>query len=689
MRTLAKAKLALICMFVISNCVHAQQENPNQATSTAAALDSIFNPQRATERKSMGLLQRSFLDLVEDAQPKLEIAIVVDGTDSMTAALNGVRSAFSQMAEDLARYKDRVSFQVVVFRDVAAASGEISFPLNISNHDFTSDITLVQKGLASVAPESGAPFFHELIDLGVHEAITKLNWSTDPDVTRWILIFGDAPPLSEQWDDEKTKSRRRYSTQLLVTRAREKGIRISCVLCESHAEVEEAYTLALTETRQFMSQLANETDGLMLDLSYDNIRDALAKASQKPRPEYQETPINTITKEDVQRVRDDAERNKLVFDPHRQTRLAILPYAPLQQISFDPDRPEVQFATELRYKLRQLPGVSVKSPRQVEQVLIPLRDQGVKNEDLLKAVADRLRVDYLMWGKMEQGQQTTTITPLVVESGTGKIVTFPGARISSDQSTAGLVASNILKNVLAPDATILAKLNQQETTLLRPVSHQTASAMPLMGAFEALEQCTAVVANSPESVELLRKAKRQLDRFLEMEDDNALAHYLLANYHYNQALAANLQGQKDVATESMKEFVRALRKAYGLRNRDIHDNLETEIEGMYELLVRKDVPAAIKVFQSLTEVTEDTNLHFARRAHWMLAGIYAGDWGVSTEFSDPQQLRSHLIHILGFFESSPEADFIRQSLRWDSEDGKTQFRYLPHTNQQVTNLIET
>ncbi|MEZ6117712.1 MAG: hypothetical protein R3C28_14230 [Pirellulaceae bacterium] len=54
---------------------------------------------------------------MEDAQPKLEIAIVVDGTDSMAAALNGVRSAFSQMAEDLARYKDRVSFQLVVYRD--------------------------------------------------------------------------------------------------------------------------------------------------------------------------------------------------------------------------------------------------------------------------------------------------------------------------------------------------------------------------------------------------------------------------------------------------------------------------------------------------------------------------------------------------------------------------------------------
>ncbi|MEZ6117714.1 MAG: hypothetical protein R3C28_14240 [Pirellulaceae bacterium] len=160
--------------------------------------------------------------------------------------------------------------------------------------------------------------------------------------------------------------------------------------------------------------------------------------------------------------------------------LAILPYAPLQQISFDPDRPEVQFATELRYKLRQLPGVSVKSPRQVEQVLIPLRDQGIKNEDLLKAVADRLRVDYLMWGKMEQGQQTTTITPLVVVSGTGKMVTFPGARMSSDQSTAGLVATTVLKSVVTADATMLAKLNQQEATLLRPVSHQTESAMPLM-----------------------------------------------------------------------------------------------------------------------------------------------------------------------------------------------------------------
>ena len=56
-------------------------------TVAGAALESIFSPRRAPAQKTMGLLQRSFLDLVESSEKALEVALVVDGTDSMAAEI--------------------------------------------------------------------------------------------------------------------------------------------------------------------------------------------------------------------------------------------------------------------------------------------------------------------------------------------------------------------------------------------------------------------------------------------------------------------------------------------------------------------------------------------------------------------------------------------------------------------------
>ena len=83
-----------------------------------AALRAIFSPRRSPAHRTMGLSQRTFLDLVEESKPKLEIALVIDGTESMDAALAGVRDSLAQMMGDLELYKqNEVSYQVVVYRD--------------------------------------------------------------------------------------------------------------------------------------------------------------------------------------------------------------------------------------------------------------------------------------------------------------------------------------------------------------------------------------------------------------------------------------------------------------------------------------------------------------------------------------------------------------------------------------------
>jgi hypothetical protein len=69
--------------------------------AVSAALQTIFSPHRSPAHRTMGLSQRTFLDLVEQSKRKLEVAFLIDATDSMESALNDVRTALSQWMGDL------------------------------------------------------------------------------------------------------------------------------------------------------------------------------------------------------------------------------------------------------------------------------------------------------------------------------------------------------------------------------------------------------------------------------------------------------------------------------------------------------------------------------------------------------------------------------------------------------------
>ena len=254
--------------------------------ATEAVLSSIFSPLRAPAAKTMGLVQRNFLDLVEVSHSKLQVVLVIDGTESMGTEIEGIRHSLHQMVEDLRRYRE-VSFQLVVFRDEGAASGVVSFPLDTPQGAFTSDPEALHAAIEKIKPESGAPYYPELIDLGIHRALTELKWSSDQDTARWLLIFSDAPPFDEGFEEQAAKAVRRFATQQLVSTANRLDIKINCVLCASRSEDKPVYEQVLTKTRQFMSQVSTGTGGLMLDLSYPDIRAALEKAAQVERVTYE------------------------------------------------------------------------------------------------------------------------------------------------------------------------------------------------------------------------------------------------------------------------------------------------------------------------------------------------------------------------------------------------------------------
>lgn len=671
----------LFCVLLISVDT-ASAQNDNASTPAGAALSTIFSPTRAPQRKTMGLLQRSFLDLADQGDAELEVAIVVDGTDSMATELAGVRSSIHQMLADLKRYRQsEVRAALVIYRDTGSPSGECVVPLS----RFTANEQEIAKAVESLVPESGAPFFHELSDVGIHTALTQLPWTEDPRVQRWILMFGDAPPYAEGFQDPKhPTARRRYATELLVALAARKNVRINSVLCTSSENVVEPYDKAVDETRDFMNRLASGTDGLMLDLSYPEIRTALIDADRQP--EIALAKIEPIAAIDLAAARraEAAPANAMTT-----VSLAILPHAPFSNMTFDPRSEAVQVSTALRHRFSQLPGVRVVSPVDIERQLRRVRADGIDGENMLRGLAARLGVDYVVWGRVEPNTPVVHTAAYRRRDGERVVeVSFGGDR---GQLTSALLTA-VSKEAGAGDeawsglSKRIASLSL-ESGIDQPLAADEATSRELLAALEALERALAAPAGEEASVQLLKQADASIRAAIAAEPRNALGHWLSANVAYNQAARLFQNGEVEAAEARMREMKSSLRRAVRERDSVKLPSLVTEIEADHALLVARDASEAIEKYKQLTSL--DSPPASQLRAHWMLAGIYAGDWGVAESATDPALARDHVIQILANWPESPEATLLKQWLRWDESTEQTDFNYLPQINVTLSQTTET
>lgn len=669
--------------------------DPPPRPAAELALESIFSPRRAPAAKTMGLLQRSFLDLVEVTQPKLEVAVVVDGTESMGESLGGIRRAIGMLVEDLQRYKgQQAAFQLVVYRDLDAPSGEVQFPLNTSGLAFSSDRELIVSAVAKLQAESGAPYFPELTDLGIHKALTELAWSEDDQTSRWLLVFADAPPFDPGFDEAASGSRRRFDTQQLVHIASRKGIKINCVLCPSRDEDRAAYTQLLDRTQQFLNRLATDTGGLMLDLSYPDIRQALEQAAAAQPVAYRE--IGRITRGDVDAARAEAAARQPALAPEQRLRLVVLPHLPLASMAFEPDRAEVQLAAELRHKLRMLPRVEVKSPVAAERQLAALRARGLADAQLLQTLASVLDVDYVVWGTMSQQDGSVLVESAIYDRVAGRRLVQKSIRTSADLPAThigGQLASDLLREAAGSgaDRQLAAAFSRLPgdprfaTALLTPVSNAAPVRSELLAGLETLEHALAFPAGDPAGLDLLAKAESHLAKAGGPSGDpaNPLGQMLLGSCLFNRAQSLLNAGQAEQAAAHSRRCLQAVNNAYRFRNNSEYDFLKTEIEADYDLLVKKDFAAAIQRYEQLAQGDPQTPLTSALRANWMLAGIYSGDWGTPAEFTDQAKSRQRLIRILALWPESREAEFIRRNLRWDETKGGSQFAHFPQEQNAV------
>ncbi len=671
---------------------HAAAQDPAPA-STEAALVSVFSPRRAPDVKTMGLLQRSFLDLLEESRPKLEVALVVDGTESMEAELDGIRRSLSQMVADLVRYKgSEVSFQLVVYRDVGAGE-EVELPLRVAGGGFTRDTSLLEKAFVELQTGTGAPYFPELVDLGIHKALTELNWSDASDTTRWLLVFGDAPPFAERFEEADNQARRRVATEQLIATANRLDIRVNCVLCPTRPKDQAVYEQVLRDAQEFMSRVSTETGGLMLDLSFPDIRQALEEAAKPAPAEYQQ--ISGITRQDVEAARQQKPPALDIEGQAGPARIAVLPHMPLEELDFDPSREAVQIATELRHRLRQIPGTELKSPVAIERRYEILRARGVRGPEMLQVLAQALDVDYIVWGAIARRQGTVQVQSAIYSGTDGRLLVEDSRR--EQELEINLMTGRLMRNLVnkavstnrdrrltATFASLRGKTRPQ-TALVSAIAANPEARSELLIGFENLERALEFPVAAREGLDLLAAATTSLEQAVADDPANPLAQLLLANAYYNQFQALETQGQGPEAEKSHGNFESALRKAYAFRSQsDDFAYVRREIEADYALLISHEYPAAIAAYQELAGIDPETPLHTALRANWMLAGIHAGDWGLAVaapDLVDPVKARQYLVKILAHWPDSDEAKFIRKNLRWDDEEGRSQFEHFPRLGQ--------
>lgn len=651
-------------------------ETTSNATPSAAgsALSTLFSPSRAPKRKTMGLLQRSFLDLASQADQELEVAIVIDGTDSMAAELAGVRQSINEMLADLRKHRNNaVRVALVVYRDHGSPSGEVSIPLKV----FTDDDAAINAAVASLKPESGAPFFHELPDLGLQTALTGLEWSTDDHVTKWILMFGDAPPYSESFKDKKTpEAYRRFATSLLINLAQKNNIRVNCVLCTSGENVSQPYNDALGETRNFMNALCAGTDGLMLDLSDPTTRTALIDAGKQP--DVQLAALPPISGIDLEAVRRD---NLPQQQATKTVSLAVVPHLPLSKISFDPKHPAVLVSTALRTKLAKVPGVRVASPRDIKEQLRRLRAEGISDDNAIRGLAARLRVDFVVWGSLQPDAQYESAAYRRQDG--EKIVPINLVANSNDMAYVLIRASS--QNAPEDQALsqMLQRMESMKDTLNAPMAGDVATSSDLLTSMEALEQALAYESGSEDSVQLLATADVASKNAITAESKNSLGHWLQSNVAYNQASRLYQIGDVEAAKTRMAEMKSSLRRAVDEVGGVDNPALATEIKGDYYLLIRRDPAKAMEAYTAMTAL--DQPLQSQLRGHWMLAGIYAGDWATQEKATfKPEEARRHITEIMANWPDSPEAKLLKEWLQWDDEKEQTSFNYLPKINAQLS-----
>jgi hypothetical protein len=161
------------------------------------------------------------------AQPKVEVAFVVDTTGSMQSLIDGAKQKIWYIANQivLGKPKPVVRMALVPYRDKGDQYVTQVF-------DLTDNIDKVYENLMAFKADGGGDT-PEHVNKALSDAINKISWSKDKNTLKIIYLVGDSPPHNE-YTDTPTYDK-------LAKAAIEKGIYVNTILCGSNTETQKVW----------------------------------------------------------------------------------------------------------------------------------------------------------------------------------------------------------------------------------------------------------------------------------------------------------------------------------------------------------------------------------------------------------------------------------------------------------------
>ena len=128
---------------------------------------------------------------------KLEVALVIDATGSMSDEISFLKAEFAEMIRQIQRTYPHLEVRLALTHYRDQGDDYVT-----RSSDFTSDIEAFQNDLDEVIADGGGDFPEAMGEAMIE--VMGLNWSQEANVSRLVFIAADAPPHSgrqERVDD--------------------------------------------------------------------------------------------------------------------------------------------------------------------------------------------------------------------------------------------------------------------------------------------------------------------------------------------------------------------------------------------------------------------------------------------------------------------------------------------------------
>jgi len=666
---LMQAVLAsVVVVGTLGSCGRLLAGENEPAWSAAGFLTKSMNKSTVGQRSVPASPRFQLFDL-DSSVKRVEIALVVDGTTSMKRHVQDLSEVLKDMHDRLRRGNVEVKLALVVYRDFLSASGAVHMHRGSGGDHFVSAEDAVTSLLASIQQlEEGAPYFREMVDRGLYHALDDLDWTPDSTTARWIWLIGDAPPYPEGFTEPSEDGRmidRKHTTAELIERAKHQGVQIHSILCASDfsrfdREQRRQLRDEVKEAAEFMSELARGTDGKFIDLEQsDGVGYWLQLWNMPP-----------ITKEDIEeRVRV----GQAVSSANRPLRVGVLPHVAFDKLH-NPEREAERIVTAITTRLNNsVQGIHSVNWREWRDLQL---DFEADTEATIRSIAKHANADFVIWGRQRRRYDKLQLSTglyrkdgsLVDEAGheagvaggTGldelagetllRLLRSAGRRLRSSGDAQDRSAGNTLNLVESRDS--------MADEVRRPIAKDWRVQEQLLDSMALLERA---LVDSPDDsrdrLTWLADVESQLESALAKELDNPIAHWLMADCQYHRMLLA--RGDASEVQDRKQQFQAYLDKAWRFRDRLSPQNaMRAEIEAEYLLFRQRNVRSALERYRSILGGDVHSGDGSRLRAHWMLAGMLRGDWGVAAFAPgrvDLEASRNHMLSILAHWPKSPQA----------------------------------